>query len=311
MTDIVITEFMDEQAVAGLAADFDLVYDAALVDRPDDLAALAAGARALIVRNRTQVRGAFLAACTNLIAVGRLGVGLDNIDVAACNARGIAVFPATGANDLAVAEYVIAGLFMLFRPVYGATARVAAGDWPRTALMDGREIAGKRLGLIGFGATARQVARRAGVLGMSVMASDPHVHRDDPAWGELGAESKTLEDLLQAADAVSLHVPLTDETRGLIDARRLALMKPDAVLINAARGGVVDEAALAHSLATDRLAGAMLDVFDREPLPGGGPLAGVPNLILTPHIAGLTREANTRVGSLVAERVRAALERGS
>ncbi|MSP89838.1 MAG: hydroxyacid dehydrogenase [Alphaproteobacteria bacterium] len=309
MTDIVITEFMDEQAVAGLAADFDLVYDAGLVDRPEDLAALAAGAGALIVRNRTQVRGALLAACTKLMAVGRLGVGLDNIDVAACRARGIAVFPATGANDVAVAEYVMAGLFLLFRPAFGASAQVAAGAWPRTALMDGREIAGKRLGLIGFGATARQVARRARALGMPVLASDPHVRPDDPAWREFDVEPRALDDLLRAADAISLHIPLTDETRGLIDARRLALMKPDAVLINAARGGVVDETALAHALTAGQLAGAMLDVFEREPLPGGGVLAGVPNLILTPHIAGLTREANARVGSLVAERVRAVLER--
>lgn len=311
MTDIVITEFMDEQSVAGLAADFDLVYDANLVDRPDDLIALAAGARALIVRNRTQVRGALLAACAKLVAVGRLGVGLDNIDVAACRARGIAVFPATGANDVAVAEYVIAGLFLLFRPAYGASAQVAAGDWPRTALMEGREIAGKRLGLIGFGATARQVARRARALGMSVLASDPHIGPDDPAWRELGAEPRALDDLLRAADAVSLHIPLTDETRGLIDARRLTLMKPDAVLINAARGGVVDEAVVAHALAAGQIAGAMLDVFEREPLPGGGTLVGAPNLILTPHIAGLTREANARVSALVAERVRAALERRS
>jgi (S)-sulfolactate dehydrogenase len=175
--------------------------------------------------------------------------------------------------------------------------------------MDGREVLGKRLGLIGFGATARQVARRARALGMSILANDPHIRRDDPAWREFDAAPAALDDLLRGSDAVSLHVPLTDETRGLIDARRLTLMKPDAVLINTARGGIVDEAALARALQAGTLAGAMLDVFEREPLPGGSALAGVPNLILTPHIAGLTREANARVGLLVAERVRAALER--
>lgn len=308
MTDIVITEFMDEQAIAGLAADFDLVYDAGLVDRPDDLAAVAAGARALIVRNRTQVRGALLAACTRLVAVGRLGVGLDNIDVAACRMRAIEVIPATGANDLSVAEYVIAGVLMLLRGAYLAGDRVSGGAWPRNELI-GREAGGKRLGLIGFGAIARLTARYARALSMTVVAHDPYVKPDDPIWRDVGAAPMTLDTLLGACDAVSLHVPLTDETRHLIDGRRLALMKPSAVLINAARGGVVDEAALAVALRTRKLGGAMLDVFAEEPLPAGGPLSGVPNLILTPHIAGVTVESNVRVGAAVADQVRAVLER--
>jgi (S)-sulfolactate dehydrogenase len=306
MPEILITEFMDDAAVADLAAAFDVLYDAGLADRPDALAGLAKDCRGLIVRNRTQVRGALLAACENLEVVGRLGVGLDNIDVEACRGRGIAVCPATGANDLAVAEYVIAGILMLLRGAYLASAAVAAGDWPRGRLI-GREIAGRRLGLVGFGGIARQTARRAAALGMSVVACDPYVADDDPAWRELGVRRTELEPLLARCDAVSLHVPLDAGTRHLIDAAALGRMRKDAVLINAARGGVVDERALADALRQQRLAGAMLDVFEAEPLSAGSVLQGVPNLILTPHIAGVTLESNVRVSALIAAAVKRTL----
>jgi len=307
MADIVITEFMDETAVADLAADFDLLYDPGLVDRPHDLVAVAQGCRGLIVRNRTRVRGALLEACKKLTVVGRLGVGLDNIDVDACKARGIAVLPATGANDLAVAEYVIAGMLMLLRGAYHASTAVAAGEWPRNRLL-GREMAGAKLGLVGFGSIAREVASRAVALGMKVVAYDPYLAGDHPAWRDLGVAKVALEPLLAESDAVSLHVPLDDGTRHLIDAAALGRMRTDAVLINAARGGVVDEGALAHALREGRLGGAMLDVFETEPLPADSVLAGVPNLILTPHIAGVSVESNVRVSALIATNVRQALQ---
>ncbi|MCZ8313674.1 hydroxyacid dehydrogenase [Phreatobacter sp.] len=307
MTDIVISEFMDEAAVEDLRRDFSVTYDKGLVDRPDELARLIAGARALIVRNRTQVRGALLAAGAKLEAIGRLGVGLDNIDVEAAKARGIAVLPATGANDVSVAEWAVTTIMVLLRGAYYATADVAAGTWPRERLM-GREISGKVLGLVGFGAIARETAVRAKALGMDIIAADPFVAADDPAWGRIGARSVSLDALVAEADAVSLHVPLTPETRNLIDARRLATMKPGAVLVNAARGGVVDEAALAAALRAGTIAGAALDVFDVEPLKAGSPLTGCPNLILTPHIAGVTVESNVRVSSVTAANVRRVLE---
>lgn len=308
MPDIVISEFMDAAAVESLARDFEVLYDPELVERPDDLKAVLAAARALIVRNRTQVNDAVLAAGPQLEAVGRLGVGLDNIDMAACKARGIPVFPATGANDQAVAEYVIAATLVLLRGAYHAGGAMLAGRWPRQALM-GREVAGKTLGLVGFGAIARQVARRAAALGMTVAAVDPFVAPGDAAWQDV-ARHETLESLLAAADAVSLHVPLTDRTRGLIGAGALAGMKPGAVLINTARGGVVDEAALAESLRQGHLGGAALDVFEQEPLSAeaAAVFAGLDNVILTPHIAGVTQEANVRVSALTAENVRRVLE---
>ncbi|MEH3065950.1 MAG: hydroxyacid dehydrogenase [Methylobacterium radiotolerans] len=312
MPKVVISEFMDEAAIAAELAGLDVQYDPGLVDRPGDLAAAVARADALIVRNRTQVRGALLEAARDLKVVGRLGVGLDNIDVPACRDRGIAVYPATGANDGAVAEYVVATALLLLRGAYGATARVAAGTWPRNALM-GREIAGKRLGLVGFGSIARETARRAAALGMTVAAHDPFVAAGDPAWNPATGpvQSQALDALIAQSDVLSLHVPLTDQTRGLIDAAALARMPKGAILINAARGGVVDEAAVAQALRSGHLGGAALDVFDHEPLDAaaGAVFADVPNLILTPHIAGVTQESNVRVSAVTAQAVRRHLTR--
>jgi (S)-sulfolactate dehydrogenase len=308
MPDIVITEFMDQAAVDRIKGRHNTLYDPDLVDRPDELRGLVASARALIVRNRTQVRGVLLEAAPRLRCVGRLGVGLDNIDVAACKANGIAVFPATGANDLSVAEYVIANAMTLLRGAYLSTAEVAAGNWPRQKLI-GRELAGRTIGLVGFGAIAREVGWRAQALGMSVVAYDPLLDPSHSAW-QL-ARNVSLDGVLALADVVSLHVPLTDKTRTMIGAAQLAAMKPGAILINAARGGVVDEAALAEALKSGRLGGAALDVFETEPLTAeaGAKFAGIPNLILTPHIAGVTDESTVRVSELIADVVLAHLEK--
>jgi (S)-sulfolactate dehydrogenase len=306
---IVIGEFMDEAAVAMLAAKFDTTYDAKLVNRRAELMRALADAHALIVRNRTQVDRDLLAAAPSLRVVGRLGVGLDNIDVAACESRKISVIPATGANALAVAEYVIAVAMVLLRGAYSSSSATAGGAWPRVALSEGRELAGKSLGVVGFGGIGRLAARRAIALGMHAIAFDPQIPPGAAIWAEEHTRRRALDALLREADVVTLHVPLTRQTRGLIDAARLASMKPDAILINTARGGIVDEAALAAALKAGKLGGAALDVFDTEPLPARTPLADCPNLILTPHIAGITRESNVRVSTLIAEKVAAELER--
>lgn len=304
---VVIAEFMDEAAIAAELGGFATLYDPALVDRPEDLRAALADADALVVRNRTQVNAALLAAAPDLKVVGRLGVGLDNIDLDACRARGVAVYPATGANDVAVAEYVIGTAMLLLRSAYGASAAVAAGTWPRNALM-GREISGKRLGLVGFGAIARETARRALALGMRVSAYDPFLPADDPAWRPDGGPvvRADRDGLIADSDVLSLHVPLTPETRGMIDADVLARMPAGAVLINAARGEVVDGAAVAAALRGGHLGGAALDVFPHEPLDAaaGALFRDLPNLILTPHIAGVTRESNVRVSRVTAQAVR-------
>jgi (S)-sulfolactate dehydrogenase len=304
---IVISEFMNEAAVESLARRFDVRYDAKLVDRRDDLLAGLVDADALIVRNRTQVDAVLLARAPKLRVVGRLGVGLDNIDVAACEARRIEVIPATGANALAVAEYVVCAVMMLLRGAYHSSGEMAAGKWPRGALGEGREVAGKTLGVVGFGGIGRLVAKLAQGLGMTVLATDPALAPAAPVWRESGVAFRELDDLLAESDAVTLHVPLVPATRHLLSAGRMARMKRGAVLINTARGGVIDEAALAAALAGGHLAGAALDVFEAEPLPAGSPLAGAPNLVLTPHIAGVTRESNERVSSMIAEKVAQAL----
>jgi len=310
MKRIVISEFMDEAAVARLRAAFDVDYRPQLVDDGAALAAALGPADGWIVRNRTQVRGALLDGARRLRVVGRLGVGLDNIDLAACEARGIRVIPATGANAESVAEYVVAAAMLLLRGAFFATAEVAGGRWPRQALSEGRELGGKILGLVGFGAIGRLTAQKAHALGMRVLGHDPQLADGDPAWAASHAEPRSLDALLAESDVVSLHVPLVASTRGLLDAARLGRMKRGAVLVNTARGGVVDEAALAALLHAGRLGGAALDVFEKEPLAAGSALAGAPRLLLTPHIAGVTVESNERVSALVAARVAEALGGG-
>jgi len=304
---IVISESMDAPAVALLAREFDVDYRPALVDDPAALRKALADADGWIVRNRTQVRGEMLAVASRLRVVGRLGVGLDNIDLDACTARSIRVFPAVGANAQSVAEYVVATAMVLLRGAYFSTAAVAAGRWPRAMLSQGHEIAGKTLGLVGFGSIGQVTAAKANALGLRVVAFDPGVPADDPAWARHGTERVDLDALLAASDVVSLHVPLVEATRGLLGAGRLARMKKGSVLVNTARGGIVDEAALAKALQEGHLAGAALDVFDDEPLAAGGPLGDAPNLILTPHIAGVTAESNERVSGIVARLVAEAL----
>ena len=292
---ILIAEFMDDAWVDWLRSRGDVRYEPDLPDRADDLMAAADGARALIVRNRVQVRGDLLDA--GFRTVGRLGVGLDNIDLDGCAARGIEVIPATGANTLSVAEYVVTTAAVLLRGAYAMRPAMEAGEWPRATAGRGREIAGKVLGLVGYGAIARETARLGRAWGMRVVAHDPYAADFD------GAEAVALDALLARADVVSLHVPLTDATRRLIDADALDAMRPGAVLINAARGGVVDEVALAAALREGRLGGAALDTFELEPLGADHPFAEAPNLILTPHIGGVTQEANARVSEMIARAV--------
>jgi (S)-sulfolactate dehydrogenase len=304
---VIISEFMDEDAVQSLAAKFDVRYEPDLVDRRADLLAAMSQADAIIVRNRTQVDAALLAASPNLKVVGRLGVGLDNIDVDQCDARAIDVIPAVGANARAVAEYVIASALLLLRGAYGISGAVANGTWPRNAYSNGLEAENRVMGIVGFGGIGRLTGKLAAGIDMRVVGHDPMLAPDHPAWREHGVEPLSLADLLARSDVVSLHIPLTAQTRNLIDATKIAGMKDGAIVINTARGGVIDEAALADALRSGKLRGAAIDVFTAEPLPGGSALADAPNVILTPHIAGLTQEANVRVSSLVADRVAASL----
>jgi len=301
MSTVVISEFMDEAAAARIGATHDTVHDPTLADDRSRLLALVGDARAIIVRNRTLVDAELLAAAPSLEIVGRLGVGLDNIDVPACEAAGVAVRTAAGANASAVAEHVIGALLALARPALGTTDRVLAGEWPRTSSI-GRELGGRRLGLIGLGMTARAVGMRAQALGMDVAGHDPLVEAAP-------FPNLALDDLLGRSDAVSVHVPLTPATTHLLDDRRLGLLPPGAWVVDTSRGGVTDLDAVAEALRGGHLGGAAIDVFPDEP-PGRETLAileGVPRLILTPHVAGVTEESNALIGTMIAEAVLEAL----
>ncbi len=308
MSDIVITEIMGQDAIDKILAGFTVHYDKTLVDNPEKIPPLLSDARALIVRNRTQVTKAMLEAAPKLECVGRLGVGLDNIDLDACKARGVTVYPALGSNEVSVAEFVMGAILVLMRKgVYSANEGVLAGKWLRNELM-GRDLAGKQLGLIGYGNNARRTAFRALAFDMNVVAYDPNVPASDPAWThKIGVVSKAdLDPLIATSDVISLHLPFTPQTKDLIDADALGRMKRGALLINPARGGIVNETALIEALKSGQLGGAMLDVFVDEPLSAetAAPFKDVPNLLLSPHVAGVTFEANDRTNRITAENVR-------
>ncbi|MDT3685178.1 MAG: hydroxyacid dehydrogenase [Pseudorhodoplanes sp.] len=308
MSDIVITEFMQKEAIDELLAGFDVHYDKTLVDNPEKIPPLLSDARALIVRNRTKVTKAILEAAPRLECVGRLGVGLDNIDLSACKARGITVYPAIGANEVTVAEYVMGAILVMMRKgVYAATEGVLAGKWMRNELM-GRDLSGKQLGLIGYGNNARKTAFRALAFDMNVVAYDPNVPASDAAWTHrIGVVTKAdLDPLIATSDVISLHLPVTPQTKNLIDAKAIGRMKRGALLVNPARGGIVDEAAVVEALKSGQLGGAMLDVFVNEPLSAetAAPFKDAPNLLLSPHVAGVTVESDDRTNRITAENVR-------
>ncbi len=234
-----------------------------------------------------------------------MGVGLDNIDVEACRTRGVEVCPSIGANAVSVAEYVIATAMILLRgSAYFATPDVVAGAWDRPKFAGATEIAGRTMGIIGFGSIGQVVGARARGMGMEVIAHDAMMPDDHPAWAD--ARRVSLDDLVAQANVVSLHCPKLPETIDLIDRRQFSRMKPDAVLINSARGGIVNEAACAEALRSGQIAGAALDTLDVEPITPevGLMFHGIRNLILTPHIAGVTQESNRRVAEVAAENVR-------
>lgn len=259
---------------------------------------------ALIVRSETKVTREVIAAGRNLRVIGRAGVGVDNIDVDAATRRGVVVVNAPAGNTIAVAEHTLGLLLALARSIPQAHAALRRGEWQRSKYL-GHEIRGKVLGIIGLGRIGRAVARRAQGFEMRCIAYDPYVGAEQAR--RLGVELVELPTLLRTADFVSIHTPATAQTQGLLGATELALMKPTAYLINCARGGIVDEAALAEALRSGRLAGAALDVFSQEPPPGDLPLLQLDNVVVTPHLAASTHEAQVSVALEVAEQVVAVL----
>lgn len=301
---VLVTDKVSESGLVPLRADdrFEVIK----VDDSSDPAFMEALPRAhgLIVRSATKVRGELLASADVLRVIGRAGVGVDNIDLDAATERGIAVMNAPAGNTVSAAELTMALILSMVRRVPQADASMRAGDWNRSALK-GVELRGRTLGLIGAGRIGGEVARRCRAFGMNVVAHDPYLTSERAK--DLHLRAAELKDVLTSADVLSLHVPLTETTRDMIDADALASMKPGAFLVNVARGGVVNEADLAASLEAGHLAGAALDVFGNEPLEPDSPLRGAPNLVLTPHLGASTAEAQELVATEIAEAVRGAL----
>ncbi|MBL0385177.1 hydroxyacid dehydrogenase [Tumebacillus sp. ITR2] len=273
-------------------------YDPTLVQDRERLMEACAKAKALVVRNRTQVDRALLERLPDLQVVGRLGVGIENLDLAALREREVAVVIARGGNANAVAEFVIAAMFEQARFLGRLGVQTKQGLWDRGSGI-GQELSGKTLGLIGLGDIGQRVASRARVLGMEVVAYDPLLHPTHLAVQDGGVQRATLAEVCAWADYLSLHVPLTAETRHMIGAEELALMKPRAVLINTARGAIVDESALVRSLRDNPQRFAILDVREQEPPEKPDPLAALPNVLLTPHIAGITEESQAQISQMV------------
>ncbi len=261
---------------------------------------------ALIVRSQTKVTKRVIQAGTRLKVIGRAGVGLDNIDVGAATRAGVAVMNAAYGNIRSAAEHTIALLLALSRRISEADRTMRAGRWERQRLQ-GAEVGGKVLGLVGIGNVGCQVAKMAQGLGMKVLAHDPYVARTRAR--ELGVDLKPLASLFRQADYVSLHVPLTEKTHNIIDAKAIALMKRDVRLINTARGGLIDESALYKALRAGRVAGAALDVWGKEP-PGKHPLLSLGTVVGTPHLGAATEEAQAAVGQAIAEEVVEVLRTG-
>jgi D-3-phosphoglycerate dehydrogenase len=257
---------------------------------------------ALIVRSATKVNADYLRKCERLKVVGRAGVGVDNIDVEAATSRGILVMNTPGGNTISTAEQTLALMFAISRKTAHAHASVAAGKWDRKSF-EGVELYGKKLSIIGMGRIGSEVARRAIALGMRVTAYDPYMpmSRARALQVEL---AQTVEELLPEADYITLHTPLTESTRNILNAKTLALCKKGVRIVNCARGGLIDEAALADALKAGHVAAAGLDVFKVEPLPADSPLRSAPNVTFTPHLGASTEEAQENVGVEVAEEIR-------
>lgn len=294
---IIVAETLAEEGLTLLRAEHDVDVRVGLPR--DELLAALPDYDALLVRSQVQVDAEAISAGIRLTVIGRAGVGVDNIDLTAATNAGITVVNAPTGNTIAAAEHTLALLFALARRVAVADASMRRGEWKRSAFT-GRELRGKVLGIVGLGKIGLTLADRARALEMELLGHDPYVTED--AAGHHGVRLVPLTELLERSDAVTVHVPLTRTTRGLIGPAEMARMKPDALLINVARGGVIDEVALAEALSEGRLGGAAVDVFTAEP-PTGSPLLEAPNTVLTPHLGASTEEAQTRVAVEAAQQV--------
>ena len=306
MPDVIVSENIRGPAMESLATNLDVLIEADLWQAPDQLVQQLKSARAIIVRNQTQVTAEIIKAAPMLEVIGRAGAGLDNIDVQAATDNGVVVTYAPNENSISVAELTIGLLLSLLRTIPAANQDTRNGGWNRQSYVGG-ELYGKTLGIIGLGRIGRLTAARAKAFDMRLVAFDEYI--DPQIASDEGVELVSLDELLESSDAIVLHVPLTDETRGMMDQSKFQRMKPTAVLVNTSRGEVVNESDLASALEAKQLAGAALDVRETEP-PGESTLSSMNNVVLTPHIAAFTKEAQSRVVEAVCRDVAAVLNGG-
>ncbi len=302
---ILITDDLSPQGLARLEENPEVTFDLVKGLNPETLAQHIPGYDGLIVRSSVKVTEAVLAAADRLKVVGRAGVGVDNIDVEAASMRGIIVMNTPGANTIATAEHTLALLLALCRHVPQAHFTLKAGQWDRKRFT-GRQLYRKTIGIIGMGRIGAQVAGRCQAFGMEVLTYDPYLS-DDLAH-ELKVKRVDLAELLARSDFVSLHAALTGRTRQIINAEAIAQMKDGVRIINAARGALIDEAALVEGLQSGKIAGAALDVYSQEPLPADSPLRQLDNVIITPHLAASTVEAQRDVGTQIVDQMLDALQ---
>ena len=276
-----------------LEGSFPITRNDDLWSNPEELKASLKDVTALVVRNRTKVTAEIIAAAPKLKVIARAGVGLDNIDLKAADAAGVVVVAGLGANAVSVGELTLGLALALLRNVPGHDVATRDGGWVRTP---GRELSGLTWGLLGCGATGLATAKLLQGFGCSVIGYDPY------AKNLSGVELTTFEDVLKRSDVVSIHMPSTAETNGSINATSLALMKPDAIIVNVGRGEVINEADLMAALKAKTIAGAALDVRTQEP-PVKGEMESIPNLILTPHVAGITKESQLRINQILTSNI--------
>ena len=302
MATIMITEFMEFEQVNEMSKIHNVIYEPEIYLNTTEIIEKINNIDALIVRNKTKVTKNMLSLAKNLKVIGRLGVGLDNIDTDFCKKNKISVVIAEGANANSVCEYVLMGILTLFRGTRLSTEKIINGEWDRKE-NTGFEIENKILGIVGIGTIGRIVAKKAGNLGMKLIGTDIEISDDDEIWNDLNIQCASIDEVLQKSDVISLHVPLTKNTKNLFGKKEFEKMQKGSFIINTSRGGIIDEKALLDSLNKMHLGGAMLDVFENEPLNSPNKFAKFDNVILTPHIAGLTNQSNSRVSKMITKHI--------
>jgi D-3-phosphoglycerate dehydrogenase len=304
MIKILVSDALSEEGLKVLRNVKEFQVDVKTDLKPDELKAVIKDYDALVVRSATKVTKEVINAADKLRAIGRAGVGLDNVDLDAATAKGVIVMNTPAGNTISTAEHTFSMILAMSRNIPQANASMKKGEWKRSKFM-GVELYNKVLGIVGFGRIGSEVAKRALSFGMKVLAYDPFLSKE--VAETLGVEVVELKEIFENADYITVHTPLTDETRHLISAKEFAMMKKGVRLVNCARGGIIDEAALIAAVKEGKVAGAAMDVFEVEPLPAESEFAKVDNIITTPHLGASTEEAQVNVAIEVAEIIRDAL----